>query len=139
MSCVSDAVRLREPRTRACGALGPQWSDHRQSRLWWGDRYGGEWPRQRFQADGISYRPSEMAKSEIYCEWLPLLNRHQVELLDHVRMRTQLCELERRTARGGRDSVDPAAGGHDDVANAVAGAVCLTKLGPSQHRQVCPE
>jgi hypothetical protein len=34
-------------------------------------------------------------------------------------MRTQLCELERRTARGGRDSVDHAAGGHDDVANAV--------------------
>jgi hypothetical protein len=33
--------------------------------------------------------------------------------------------LERRTARGGRDSIDHAPGGHDDLANAVAGAVAL--------------
>ena len=31
--------------------------------------------------------------------------------------------LERRTARGGRDSIDHAPGAHDDVANAVAGLV----------------
>jgi hypothetical protein len=30
-------------------------------------------------------------------------------------------ELERRTARGGKDSVDHAPGGRDDVANVVAG------------------
>ena len=33
--------------------------------------------------------------------------------------------LERRTARGGRDSIDHAPGGHDDLANAVAGAAAL--------------
>jgi hypothetical protein len=38
---------------------------------------------------------------------------------------TQFCGLERRTARGGRDSVDHAPGGHDDLANAVAGALLL--------------
>jgi hypothetical protein len=37
----------------------------------------------------------------------------------------QLCGLERRTARGGRDSIDHAPGSHDDVANAVAGALIL--------------
>ena len=37
----------------------------------------------------------------------------------------QLCGLERRTARGGRDSIDHAPGGHDDLANAVAGAAAL--------------
>jgi hypothetical protein len=31
--------------------------------------------------------------------------------------------LERRTARSGRDSIDHAFGAHDDVANAVAGAL----------------
>lgn len=35
----------------------------------------------------------------------------------------QLVGLERRTARGGRDSIDHPPGGHDDVANAVAGAL----------------
>ena len=37
----------------------------------------------------------------------------------------QLCGLDRRTARGGRDSIDHAPGGHDDLANAVAGAAAL--------------
>jgi hypothetical protein len=31
----------------------------------------------------------------------------------------QLCALERRTSRGGRDSIDHAPGAHDDLANAV--------------------
>jgi hypothetical protein len=42
-------------------------------------------------------------------------------LLDHPRLLTQLVGLERRTARGGRDSIDHAPGAHDDLANAVAG------------------
>jgi hypothetical protein len=31
--------------------------------------------------------------------------------------------LERRTSRGGRDSIDHAPGSHDDLANAAAGAI----------------
>lgn len=88
-----------------------------------GDRYAGEWPRERFKAHGIIYEPSEKTKSQIYAELLPLLNSGRVELLDHTRMSSQLCSLERRTARGGRDSIDHAPGGHDDVANAAAGAL----------------
>jgi hypothetical protein len=45
-------------------------------------------------------------------------------LLDHPRLVNQLIALERRTARGGRDSIDHAPGGaHDDVVNACAGAL----------------
>jgi hypothetical protein len=89
-----------------------------------GDRYGGEWPRERFRDRGIEYVPAEKAKSDIYRELLPLLNSGQVELLDHARLHTQLTSLERRTGRGtGRDVIDHPPGAHDDVANAVAGAL----------------
>jgi hypothetical protein len=90
-----------------------------------GDRYGGEWPAERFRVHGISYQPSEQTKSELYQAALPLLNGHRVELLDEPRLLAQLGTLERRTSRGGRDSVDHAPGGHDDVANAAAGALVL--------------
>jgi hypothetical protein len=88
-----------------------------------GDRYGGEWPRERFRVHGIEYSQSIKSKSELYRDLLPALNSHGVELLDRPRLTAQLISLERRTARGGRDSIDHAPGQHDDVANAVAGAV----------------
>jgi len=90
-----------------------------------GDRYGGEWPREQFQKRGIKYEPADKTKSELYRELLPLLNSGQAELLDNARLITQLCALERRTARGGKDSIDHPTGGHDDIANAVAGALVL--------------
>ena len=40
-------------------------------------------------------------------------------------MAAQFVGLERRTARSGKDTVDHGLGGHDDVANAVAGALVL--------------
>ena len=90
-----------------------------------GDRYAGEWPPEQFRQHGIAYQPSERTKSEIYQEVLPPVKSGRVELLDHDRLKTQLLGLERRTARGGRDSIDHAPGGHDDVANAAAGALVL--------------
>ena len=90
-----------------------------------GDRYGGEWPRERFRAHGITYELADKAKSEIYGALLPILNSGNAELLDLPRLTAQLIGLERRTARSGRDSVDHAPGGHDDIANAVGGALVL--------------
>jgi hypothetical protein len=46
-------------------------------------------------------------------------------LLDLPRLTAELCGLERRTARGGKDSIDHAPGAHDDTANSVAGAALL--------------
>ena len=88
-----------------------------------GDRYGGEWPRERFREHGINYRPAGKPKSDIYRDILPGLNSGKVELLDHPRLLAQITGLERRTARGGRDSIDHAPGGHDDLANAALGAL----------------
>ena len=88
-----------------------------------GDRYGGLWPRERFALHGIEYLTADKPKSDLYRDLLPVLNSSRVELLDHARLVAQLCGLERRTARGGRDSIDHPLGAHDDVANAVAGAI----------------
>lgn len=95
-----------------------------------GDRYAGEWPREQFSKHGVRYTPCERAKSDIYRDVLPLLNSNRVELLDVPKLVAQLATLERRTARGGRDSIDHAPKAHDDVANAVAGALLLAAHAP---------
>jgi hypothetical protein len=88
-----------------------------------GDRYAGEWPRERFKERGITYTPSEKPKGDLYRDLLPVINSRKLDLLDDLRLLTQLIGLERRTARGGKDSIDHAPGAHDDLANAVAGVV----------------
>jgi hypothetical protein len=88
-----------------------------------GDRYAGAWPSEAFRNHGIDYEPSERPKSDLYREFLPIVNSGRATLLDHPRMIGQLCALERRTARGGRDSIDHPPGLHDDLANVCAGAI----------------
>ncbi len=88
-----------------------------------GDRYGGEWPREQFRNNGIEYIVSERTKSEIYLEFLPLLNSGRIQLLDNLRLINQLCGLERKTSRVGKDSVDHQPGGHDDLCNAGCGVL----------------
>ena len=99
-----------------------------------GDRYGGEWPRERFREAGITYEIAEKAKSDLYRDALPIMNSHRCELLDHPRLIAQLVGLERRTARGGRDSIDHAPGAHDDIANAAAAVLvrCVGKMSIAQ-------
>jgi hypothetical protein len=91
-----------------------------------GDAYAGEWPRERFATHGITYEVSKKNKSAIYLEFLPALNGQRVRLLDIPRLISQLVTLERRTARGGKDSIDHEQGAHDDVANAACG--CLVQV-----------
>ena len=88
-----------------------------------GDRFAGMWPVARFREHGIAFEQSARPKSDLYHDLLPLLNARRVELLDIPRLSAQLVGLERRTARSGRDSIDHSPGGHDDVANAVAGVL----------------
>ena len=90
-----------------------------------GDRYAGEWVREQFRNNSIIYEPASRARSELYSDLLPLLNSGRADLLDSDRLVAQLVGLERRTGRG-KDIIDHAPGAHDDVANAVAGA--LTEL-----------
>ncbi len=88
-----------------------------------GDKYAGSWPADEFQKHGIEYAPSEKPKSGLSLDLLPALNSGRVELPPDDKLVNQLLGLERRTARGGKDSVDHGPGGSDDRANVCAGLV----------------
>ena len=96
-----------------------------------GDRYAGEWPRERFRVHGILYQPAGKSKSEIYGEFTALVNSERVELLDHPRLFNQVLGLERRVRHGGHASIDHEPGGHDDLANVAAG-VSVDLLAPEE-------
>ena len=89
------------------------------------DKWGGEFPIEEFAVHKIVVGASARPKSDIYRDMLPLLNSGKCRLLDNSRLVSQLCSLERRTARGGKDSIDHGPGAHDDLANSVAGAIVL--------------
>ena len=99
-----------------------------------GDRYAAEWPVERFRSHGVHYLPATKPKNDLYRDLLPYLNAGRVELLDNDRLVNQLAGLERRTARGGRDSIDHAPSAHDDLANVVAGVVALASKPLEQRR-----
>jgi hypothetical protein len=100
-----------------------------------GDRYGGEWPREQFRKHGVEYAASGQSKSDLYRDLLPAINSGRVELLDNNRLLAQLANLERRTARGGRDTIDHSPHAHDDLANAAAGAL-VEALRPATGLQI---
>ena len=89
------------------------------------DKYAGDWPVEQFAKYGVAVEPSQRSKSQIYLAALPMVMSRQVALLDDTRLVAQLSGLERRAGREGRDSVDHGPGGHDDIANAAAGAIVL--------------
>jgi hypothetical protein len=74
---------------------------------------------------GIGYEVATKSKSELYVAFLPLLTSQMVELVDQPRLIQQIVGLERRTARGGRDTVGHPPNGHDDLANVVAGVSAM--------------
>jgi hypothetical protein len=90
-----------------------------------GDRYAGAWPEKEFLKHNIIYGASAKDKSAIYLEFLPLVLSGRVELLENKILFSELRALERRTRSSGRDLVDHPPKGHDDLANAVAGACVL--------------
>lgn len=106
-----------------------------------GDRYAGAWPHERYADHGIGYEVSERDKSDLYRDLLPLINTREAELLENQRLTQQLLGLDRRTAQRGRDTIafmrrhsrseDGHSSAHDDVANAVAGALVLAAEGLS--------
>jgi hypothetical protein len=103
-----------------------------------GDRYAGEWPREAFADQGLSYVTSDKTRSQLYVELLPLVNGGRCELLESDRLRTQLVNLERRTSASGRDTILHPPGTHDDVANAAAGALVLATTADTSAGRVVP-
>lgn len=101
-----------------------------------GDRYSAEWVVSSFRQHGITYKHSELTKSELYLESLPLFMTGCVELLDVKVLTSQLMQLERRTGRSGKDSVDSPPNSHEDYANSCCGALSLVTAHVSEVRMV---
>ena len=136
---VLDLVRERRPRfspqdvvLEFVHALKASYRVHRVV----GDHWGGEFLREPFRLHGITYQVADKPKSDIYQHFLPLINSGKVELLDLATLTNQLCSLERRVARSGKDSIDhpPGPAFHDDVANAVAGVLVMVASAPQPLR-----
>jgi hypothetical protein len=76
-----------------------------------------------FRKQGLQYVEADRTKSDLFVEMLPVLTSGRAQLLDHDRLVAQLLSLERRTGAGGKDTITHPRDTHDDVANAVAGAL----------------
>jgi hypothetical protein len=101
------------------------------------DKYAAQWPVEQFARFNIEYEQSAAPKSDLYAGLLALLNSRRIELVDNPRLPAQLCSLERRTARGGRDSIDHPPGGMDDCANAIAGLAAICVEQPFDYLNFC--
>lgn len=128
--CVVDAVRERKGSPEAIVADYATLLKTYRVGSASSDRYGGRWPSESLARHGIRCVPSEQPKSDLYRDALPVLNSGRVELLDLPKLIDQFANLERRVARGGRESIDHAPHAHDDVANAIAGLIGLCIRAP---------
>jgi len=90
-----------------------------------GDRFSGNWCSGSFLDHGITYIPAQLDKNRIYVEALGLINLRTVILPDNEKMKNQFMSLERRTRSGGVDTIDHPPGCHDDIANAISGAITI--------------
>jgi hypothetical protein len=88
-----------------------------------GDNYAAEWVSQAWGKTSITYVKSDLPKSRLYLEALPLFSRGLVVLPSDQRLLRELRLLERRTHRSGRDTVDHPAQATDDLANATCGVL----------------
>jgi len=89
-----------------------------------GDRYAAQWPIQAFDKYGITYKPADLNRSQLYAAFEPLLNSGSVELLDHPKLLQQLIGLIRKG-----EKIDHPPQDHDDHANAAAGAIVQANQG----------
>jgi hypothetical protein len=85
-----------------------------------GDHYGGEFVKEPFRKQGITYDVCKTPKSDLFRDLLPLLNSRHITLPQHSRLIAQIVGLERRVSRAGKDSIAQPQG-QDDLVNAVAG------------------
>jgi hypothetical protein len=92
-----------------------------------GDRYAGGIPPDLYRNHSIHFEQSAKSKSDIYLDFLNVLNSSRIRLLDNEQQITELLNLERRVRWGGKESIDHPQNGnyHDDAINAVAGAAVL--------------
>jgi hypothetical protein len=133
---ICDVLRGREPPFHP-GDVAREFADlARQYRISeiTGDAFAGEWTAQAFRDAGISYRKSDLPKSQLYLEGLSTFNSGRVRLPNDAKLIRELRLLERSTHRSGKDSVDHPRGGNDDRANVVFGAMWVAGVAGSKIR-----
>jgi hypothetical protein len=81
----------------------------------------------RLPTSKIRTRARPGTKSELFRDFLPLLNSVLVTLPRNDRLVSQIVSLERRVSPVGKDTITHPPNGHDDLANAVAGAASLSQ------------
>jgi hypothetical protein len=106
-------------------------SDYRISDVH-GDQYAADFVAESFRTHGINYVAAVQDRSGLYLGLLPRVNANRVVLLDVPDLLGELRGLERRRGFAGRDRVDHRPGGHDDLANAAAGALLLAAEGAAR-------
>ncbi len=131
-TAILDCVRERQPPFSPEAVIQEYAGLLKQYRITqvFGDRYAGEFPREQFRKHGVNFEPAERSKSELYGDLVAVINSRGCDLLDNNRLVGQLIGLERRVRTAGRDLIDHAPGGHDDLANAVAGALLEANKAP---------
>jgi hypothetical protein len=102
-----------------------------------GDNYAGEWPKEALAEHGVAYERCELTKSDLYLAAIPLMSSKRVELLDNDRMVKEFRRLERKRGRGGKDAIQDG-GRHDDLANAIAGAINVIMSKPMMSQKALP-
>jgi hypothetical protein len=103
-----------------------------------GDAYAPGFILEAFRANRVTYRFSELNRSQLYLELLPLVNAGRARLLDLPDLLRELRGLERRRGTSGRDKVDHRSGAHDDLANSCAGALVLAASALQQRAYQIP-
>jgi hypothetical protein len=91
-----------------------------------GDNYAGELAKAPIRKAGLGFELAKKHKSELYADpFLGMLNAGEIDLPKHDRAISQICSLERSLLRSGREQISHPSGGHDDIANSIAGVVDL--------------
>jgi hypothetical protein len=69
---------------------------------------------------------------------LPAITSRQITFPRHERLINQTCSLERSVKRSGRDEITHPIHGHDDIINAVAGALAVTlrQAAAEEHQRI---
>jgi hypothetical protein len=128
---VVDALREVRPPFSAFevidSVLLPLCKAYRISKVF-GDNYAGELAKEPVRRVGIAYELASKHKSELYADpFLGMLIARKIDLPHIERAINQICSLERSVQRSGRDQITHPTHGHDDVANAIAGAVEIAR------------
>jgi hypothetical protein len=97
-----------------------------------GDNYAKEWVAGAYRAAGLEYRQASLARSDLYLEGLPLFTRGLVNIPAHAVLLRELRQLERKTARSGKDSVSKGVGSFDDHSNSLFGAMYVVTKAMAQ-------